>query len=80
MAAKFEKKFHSTDMSEYDVMKSVGITLGGPDPLQQQLHELDAQSRIMCGLINSTSNNSKDNCDTVYITVHHSLDNNQTDI
>ncbi len=26
------------DLSEYDAMKSIGITLGGPDPIGQQLH------------------------------------------
>ena len=36
--------------SELDMMKSVGITLNGADPLQQQLKELDIQSRILSGL------------------------------
>ena len=41
--------------SEYEIMKSNGITLGGPGTLAQQLQELDAQSRIMCGLPASTN-------------------------
>jgi hypothetical protein len=32
------------------MMKSVGITLNGADPIQQQLEELDLQSRILSGL------------------------------
>ena len=40
--------------SEYSAMKSVGITLGGPDPLVIQLEELDEQSRLMCGLSKSS--------------------------
>ena len=41
--------------SEYGAMKSIGITLNGPDPLNQQLQELDAQSRLMCGLSKASS-------------------------
>jgi hypothetical protein len=48
------------ELSEYDVMRSVGITLGGPDPIDQQLQELDAQSRIMCGLPVLSSRGSED--------------------
>ena len=36
--------------SEFEMMKSVGITLNGADPIPQQLQELDAQSRILSGL------------------------------
>ena len=36
--------------SELEMMKSVGITLYGPDPLQQQLDQLDNQSRLLSGL------------------------------
>jgi len=32
-------------ISEIEMMKSVGITLNGADPIHQQLQELDAQSR-----------------------------------
>jgi hypothetical protein len=32
------------------MMKSIGITLNGADPIPQQLEELDAQSRLLCGL------------------------------
>ena len=45
-------------LSEYEVMKSNGITLGGPDPLMQQLQELDAQSRLMCGISVAPSSSS----------------------
>ena len=31
-------------------MRSFGISLNGPDPLQQQLKELDIQSKLMCGI------------------------------
>ena len=40
--------------NEYGDMKSIGITLNGPDPLEKQLEELDAQSRLMCGLSRSS--------------------------
>ena len=30
-------------------MRTLGDTLKGPDPLPQQLEELDAQSRLMLG-------------------------------
>ena len=36
--------------SEFEMMKSIGITLNGADPIPQQLQELDAQSRILSGL------------------------------
>ena len=36
--------------SELEMMKSVGITLNGADPMEQQLRELDAQSRILTGI------------------------------
>ena len=46
--------------SEYEIMKSNGITLEGPGRLVQQLQDLDAQSRIMCGLsLPASSNSSK---------------------
>ena len=41
---------NSSQQSELDMMKSVGITLNGADPIQQQLEELDLQSRILSGL------------------------------
>ena len=51
--------------TEYDAMRSFGISLNGPDPLQQQLMELDIQSKLMCGIqvyppatINSSSKSS----------------------
>ena len=47
---------HST--TDLDAMRSLGISLNGPDPLPQQLEELDAQSRLMCG-IQQSSNGSK---------------------
>ena len=40
----------ASQQSELDIMKSVGITLNGADPIHQQLQELDIQSRIMAGL------------------------------
>ena len=52
------------DVSEFDMMKSVGITLGGPDPIPQQLHELDEQSRLMCGLGRNSSSNGGNSEDT----------------
>ena len=36
--------------TELDAMRSFGISLNGPDPLQQQLKELDIQSKLMCGI------------------------------
>ena len=36
--------------SELEMMRSVGITLNGADPIEQQLRELDAQSRILTGI------------------------------
>ena len=36
--------------SELEMMKSVGITLNGADPMEQQLRDLDAQSRILTGI------------------------------
>ena len=36
--------------SELEMMRSVGITLNGADPMEQQLRELDAQSRILTGI------------------------------
>ena len=32
------------------MMKSIGITLNGGDPIPQQLKELDAQSRLLTGI------------------------------
>ena len=32
------------------MMKSIGVTLNGGDPIPQQLKELDAQSRLLTGL------------------------------
>ena len=51
------------DVSEFEVMKSVGITLGGPDPIPQQLYELDEQSRLMCGLGRNNSSSNGGNSD-----------------
>ena len=45
-----------SDQSELDMMKSVGITLNGADPILQQLKELDIQSRILSGLPLSPTN------------------------
>ena len=47
---KWTRRVNSKDLSEYDAMKSVGITLNGPEAIEVQLNELDPQSRIMCGL------------------------------
>ena len=47
---KWTRRMNSKDLSEYDAMKSVGITLNGPEAIEVQLNELDPQSRIMCGL------------------------------
>ena len=47
---KWTHRMNSKDLSEYDAMKSVGITLNGPEAIEVQLNELDPQSRIMCGL------------------------------
>ena len=52
------------DVSDFEMMKSVGITLGGPDPIPQQLHELDEQSRLMCGLGRNSSSNGGNSEDT----------------
>ena len=46
----YKDQENPSPQSELDVMKSVGITLNGADPLQQQLQELDIQSRILSGL------------------------------
>ena len=52
---KIPQKRNGVIISEYERdMKSLGITLNGPDPLGQQLEELDAQSRLMCGLSKSS--------------------------
>ena len=53
------------DVSEFDMMKSVGITLGGPDPIPQQLYELDEQSRLMIGLGRNSSSNGGNSEDAV---------------
>ena len=45
-----EPQTGASQQSELDMMKSVGITLNGADPIQQQLEELDVQSRILSGL------------------------------
>ena len=47
-------------ITDYDAMRIQGISLNGPDPLPQQLEELDAQSRLMCGMVvaNQSSNGS----------------------
>ena len=44
---------------------------GGPDPIEQQIFELDEQSRIMCGL-NSSSNgdSSDDHISKSHIIIH----------
>ena len=55
------------DVSEFDMMKSVGITLGGPDPIPQQLYELDEQSRLMCGLGRNSSSNGGNSEDTTAV-------------
>ena len=58
---KWTRRLDTSDFSEYDVMKSIGITLNGPDSLDVQLNDLDPQSRIMCGLSrngSSTESNS----------------------
>ena len=58
---KWPRRLDASDFSEYDVMKSIGITLNGPDSLDVQLNDLDPQSRIMCGLSrngSSTESNS----------------------
>ena len=55
------------DVSEFDMMKSVGITLGGPDPIPQQLYELDEQSRLMCGLGRNSSSNGGNSEDAVAV-------------
>ena len=52
---KWTRRMNSKDLSEYDAMKSVGITLNGPEAIEIQLNELDPQSRIMCGLSNNGS-------------------------
>ena len=38
------------EMSEIEMMESVGVTMRGGDSLDQQLQELDPQSRILSGL------------------------------
>ena len=55
------------DVSEFDMMKSVGITLGGPDPIPQQLYELDEQSRLMIGLGRNSSSNGGNSEDAVAV-------------
>ena len=50
------KEQDQSQQSELDMMKSVGITLSGADPIQQQLQELDMQSRILSGLPISVTN------------------------
>ena len=45
-----EPQTGTSQQSELDMMKSVGITLNGADPIQQQLEDLDMQSRILSGL------------------------------
>lgn len=47
-----------SQQSELDMMKSVGITLNGADPILQQLKELDIQSRILSGLPLSPTNST----------------------
>ena len=54
-------------------MKSIGITLNGADPIQQQLQDLDAQSRILAGLpdryISVPLNNSQIKTTTIILDI-----------
>ena len=65
---KWTRRLDPSDFSEYDAMKSIGITLNGPDSIDVQLSELDPQSRIMCGLSrNSSSTKSNSNSSGVFL-------------
>ena len=43
---------------------------GGPDPIEQQIFELDEQSRIMCGLNSSSNGDSDDHISKSHIIIH----------
>ena len=55
------------DVSEFYMMKSIVIILGGPDPIPQQLHELDKKSSLMCGLGRNSSSNGGNSEDTTAV-------------
>ena len=65
---KWTRRLDTSDLSEYDAMKSIGITLNGPDSLDVQLNDLDPQSRIMCGLSrNGSSTESNSSASVVFL-------------